>query len=67
MDIKGDQQVSSILGTGVSINEMLAEKFLKPVIKELKTRKLYLRFKDNIWAADLTEMVSLSFKNRGIF
>ena len=34
------------------------------MIKKLKRRKMCARFKDNIWAADLAEMGSLSFKNR---
>ena len=40
-------------GSGVSVNEQLAEKLQKPVIKKLKRRKVYARFKDNIWTADL--------------
>ena len=35
------------------------------MIQKLKRRKNYAKFKDNIWAADLTEMRSLSFSNRG--
>ena len=37
----------------MSVNEQLAEKLQKPVIKKLKRRKDYARFKDNIWTADL--------------
>ena len=36
----------------------------KLVIKKFKGRKVYARFKDNIWAADLAEMESLSSKNK---
>ena len=32
----------------------------------IQRRRDYARFKDNIWAADLSEMGSLSSKNRGI-
>ena len=39
---------------------------MKPVIKKFKRRKVYVRFKCNIWAADLTEMGSLCFFNRGV-
>ena len=37
-----------------------------PVIKKFKRRKVYARFKDNIWAADLAEMGSLSSKNKNV-
>ena len=49
----------------VSVNE-LAEELHKPVIKKFKRRKVYARFKDNIWAADLAEMESLSSKNKNV-
>ena len=49
----------------MSLNEELAEAWHKSVIRKLKRRKNYAKFKDNIWAADLTEMGSLSFSNRG--
>ena len=44
----------------MSVNEELALELHKPVIKKFKKRKFYVRFKDNIWAADLAEMGSLS-------
>ena len=52
-------------GSGVkaSVNEELAQELHKPVMKKPKRRKIYERFKDNIWAADLAEMGSLSSKN----
>ena len=53
-------------GSGISVNEPLAEELHKPVIKKLKTRKVYARYKDNIWAADLAEMGSLSSKNKNV-
>ena len=49
---------------GVSVNEQLAEELHKPVIRKFKRRKVYARFKDNIWAADLAEMGSLSSMNK---
>ena len=49
--------------SGVSVNEQLADKFHKPVVKNFLKRRVYARFKDNIWAADLAEMISLSSKN----
>ena len=51
-------------GVGVSVIEQLADELHKPVIKKFKRRKVYVRFKDNISAADLAEMRSLSYKNR---
>ena len=53
-------------GSGISVNEPLAEELHKPVIKKLKRRKVYARYKDNIWAADLAEMGSLSSKNKNV-
>ena len=49
---------------GISVNEQLAEELQKPVTKKFKRRKLYARFKEYIWAADLAEMESLSYKNK---
>ena len=53
-------------GSGVSVNEQLAEELHKPVIKKFKRRKIYEKFKDNIWAADLAEMRLLSSKNKNV-
>ena len=36
-------------GSGTSVNEQLAKELHKSVIKKLKRRKVYARFKDNIW------------------
>ena len=36
-------------GSGISVNEQIAEELLKPVIKKFKRRKVLARFKDNIW------------------
>ena len=35
-------------GSGISVNEQLAEELHKPIIKKLKRKKVYTRFKDNI-------------------
>ena len=48
-------------GSRANINEVLAQEQHKPVIKKIKRRKVYSRFKDNIWVADLAETRSLSF------
>ena len=53
-------------GSRVSLNEQLAEEWHKPIAKKFKRRKVYARFKDNIWAADLSEMGSLSSKNKNV-
>ena len=42
---------------------MPAQELHQPVIKKLKRRKSNARFKDDIWVADLAEMVLLSSKN----
>ena len=42
-------------GSGACINKELGEELHKPVIKSLKRRRVYMRFKENIWAADLAE------------
>ena len=52
--------------SGVSVNEEVDEELHKPVIKKLKKRRVYARFKDKIWAADLAEMISLSSKNQNV-
>ena len=47
-------------GGGVNIevkhNEQLAKELLKPIIRKFKIRKVYSRFKDKIWGADLVDM-----------
>ena len=35
-------------GSGVNVNEQLAEELHKPVIKKFKIRKVYARFNNNI-------------------
>ena len=47
----------------MSVNEQLAEELHELVIKKFRRRKVYARFKDNILAAGLAEMGSLSSKN----
>ena len=47
-------------GSETSVNEQLAKELHKAVIKKLKRRKLDVRFKGNIWPADLAEMESLA-------
>ena len=51
---------------GISVNEQLAKELHKPVTKKFKRRKVYARFKDNNWAADLAEMESSSSNNKNV-
>ena len=48
------------------MNDQLSEELYKPAIKKSKRRKYFARFKDNIWAADLNEMESLTSKNKNV-
>ena len=50
--------------SGMRVNEELADELHKTLIKKIKRRKVYKRFKDNIWAADLADMESLPTKNK---
>ena len=50
----------------INANKQLSEELHKPVIKKLKKRKIYARWKENFWAADLAEMRSLSSKNKNV-
>ena len=52
--------------SGMSVNWQLDEELHKPVIKNFKRRKIYAKFKENIWAADLVEMESLSSKKKNV-
>ena len=53
-------------GPGVCENEELAEELHKPVSKKFKRRKVFARFKDNIWAADAIEMEWWSSNNKNV-
>ena len=53
-------------GTKANVNEVLAQKLHQPVFEKLLKKTVYARLKDNIWAADLAEMGSLSSFNRGV-
>ena len=54
------------LGSVINVNEELAAELHKPVINNFKRRKVYATFKDNISAADLAEMRSLSSVNKNV-
>ena len=52
--------------SGMNVNEQLAKELHKPLIKKFQRKKVYARFKDNIWAADLAKMRSLAFRNKNV-
>ena len=52
--------------SGISVNKQLAEELYKPVIKKFKRKKVYARFKDNFFTADLAEMESLYSTNKNV-
>ena len=52
------------IGLGESVNEQLVEQWHKPATKKFKGRKVYARFKDNIWTADLADKESLSSRKK---
>ena len=47
-------------GSKTSANKSLLKNYRNQRLKKFKRRKLYARFKDNVWAACLAEMGSLS-------
>ena len=67
----------SVSGSGVANNEIkqnlqLAKELHKPIIRKFKKKKVYSRFRDNIWGgrggvwgADLAEMQLMSKFNKG--
>ena len=65
-DEKTGSGVRATSKAGLSVNKQLAEELHKPVPKKFKRRKVYVRFKDNVWPADLAEMGSLSSKNKNV-
>ena len=54
------------IGSGINSCLILANELHKPVIKKFNKRKVYSKFKDNIWGVDLADMRSLSRKNKSI-
>ena len=59
----------SVSGSDVKIplkfNEQLAKELHKTIIKKFNKRKVYSRFRDNIWGADLADMQLISKFNKG--
>ena len=63
-----DKKLSS--GSGVTNNKIkqnmqLAEELHKPIIRNLKKRKVHSGFKDNIWGDDLADMQLISKLKKG--
>ena len=56
------------IGSGIArySSSILADELHKPVIKKFNKRKIYLKFKENIWGVDLADKQSLGRKNKGI-
>ena len=50
----------------VRVNEQLAAELNKPVTKKFERKNIYARLKDNIWAAHLAEMESLSSRDKNV-
>ena len=71
-DKKSTAEPSSLerMGSGFkklkNSSSILADELHKLVIKKFEKRKVYSQFKDNIWGVDLTDIQSLSRKNKGI-
>ena len=65
-DKKTGSQTIATGKTRLSVEEQLAQELHKLVTKKFNRRKVYARFKGNISAADLTEIESLSSKNKNV-
>ena len=55
-DEKAESGVIATSKVGDSANEELAQELHKLVVKNFKRKKVYARFKDKIWAADLADI-----------
>ena len=73
MDIKEDlllwfneffDKKSTGYGIANEPNYQLANEIHKPIIRKLKKRTVYSRFKDNIWGAELADMQIISKFNK---
>ena len=57
---------SSGNGVATEPNYQFANELHRQIIRQLKRRKVYSSFRDNIWSVDLADMESLSKYNKGI-
>ena len=55
----------SAIKNEISSNKELAEELQKPIIWKFNKRKIHSPFLDNIWGADLTDMLLRSKFNEG--
>ena len=60
------KSTESGIKTEINQNQQLANELYKPIIRKLKTRKVYFWFKDNIWNIALDVMQLISKYNEGI-
>ena len=49
----------------LEFNEQLAKELHKSIIRKFEKRRVYSRFKDNIWGADLADMQLISKFKKG--
>ena len=54
-----------IIDNKIKQNIQLAEELHKPIIRKFEKRKVYSRFRDNIWGADLADIQLISKFNKG--
>ena len=52
--------ITTLANKSVSQNQQLAEELHKPIIREFEKRKVHSVFKDNIWCANLADMLFFS-------
>ena len=64
-DKKSASRGVTTLANNEPLLQKLAEKLHKPIIKKFLKRTFCFAFKDNIWAADLADMQSISKLNKG--
>lgn len=53
-------------GAKTGVYEELAQELHKPAIKKFQTRRVYVKFKNNIWTVYLAQMASLSSMIGGV-
>ena len=58
--------VTTFTNKSLSQNQRLAKELHKPIIRKFKKRKAHSTFKDNIWGADLVDMLLISRYNKRI-
>ena len=56
---------AALIDNKIKQNIQLAEELHKSIIRKFVKRKVYSRFRDNIWGADLADMQLISKFNKG--